>query len=125
MFGKDPVRVGKAEVRPRDLYHALLGPMIETSGLEDVCVLRAWADGDSPAGRATVVVDLADHYDPATGFAAMERLTGWHTAIMAALIAAREVPPGVHSLEKAIPATRFMEEVGRRGFRWTERWEVA
>jgi hypothetical protein len=44
---------------------------------------------------------------------------------MAALIAAGEVPPGVHSLEKAIPVTRFMEEVRRRGFTWTERWEGA
>ena len=42
---------------------------------------------------------------------------------MAALIAAGEVPAGVHSLEKAVAAGRFMEEVARRGFTWTERWE--
>jgi hypothetical protein len=44
---------------------------------------------------------------------------------MAALIGTGEVPAGVHSLEKAVPATRFMEEVRRRGFAWTERWEEA
>ena len=32
------------------------------------------------------MVDLVDRYDPQTGFAAMERLTGWHAAIMAALV---------------------------------------
>lgn len=123
LFGREPVQVGRAEVRPRDLYHALLGPLIETSGLEDVCVLRARAEGEIQGRPSAVVVDLIDRYDPATGFAAMERLTGWHAAIMAALIAAGEVPAGVHSLETAVGATRFMEEVRRRGFTWTERWE--
>ncbi|MBM3695046.1 MAG: hypothetical protein FJW79_03820 [Actinobacteria bacterium] len=123
LFGREPIRVGEAEVRPRDFYHALLGPLIETHGLQDVCVLRARAEGEGTEGPAAVVVDMIDRYDPATGFAAMERLTGWHASIMAALIAAGEVPPGVHSLEKAVAASRFMEEVGKRGFTWTERWE--
>ena len=34
-----------------------------------------------------------------------------------------EVSPGVCSLEKVIPATRFMAEVRRRGFQISERWE--
>jgi lysine 6-dehydrogenase len=122
LFGRDPVRVGKSEVRPRDFYHALLGPLIESEGLEDICVLRARAEGELDGKPAAVTVDMVDRHDPATGFAAMERLTGWHAAIMAALIAAGEVPPGVHSLEKAVPATRFMQEVRRRGLAFVERW---
>lgn len=123
LFGRDAVRVGEVDVIPRDFYHTLLGPMIETSGLEDVCVLRGRAEGEDGTRRATVVVDMVDRHDPATGFAAMERLTGWHAAIMAVLIAAGEVAAGVHSLEKAVSASRFMEEARRRGFAWTERWE--
>jgi lysine 6-dehydrogenase len=123
LFGRDPVRVGKAEVRPRDFYHALLGPMIESEGLVDVCVLRARAEGELDGKPAAVTVDMVDRHDPATGFAAMERLTGWHAAIMAALIATGEVPAGVHSLEKALPATRFMQEVRRRGLSFSERWD--
>jgi lysine 6-dehydrogenase len=123
LFKRDPVRAGRGEVRPRDLYHALLGPMIESEGLVDVCVLRARADGEADGHRVAAVVDMVDRYDPATGFAAMERLTGWHAAIMAALIAGGEVPAGVHSLEKAVAATRFMEEVRQRGFSFSERWE--
>jgi lysine 6-dehydrogenase len=122
LFGRDPIRVGKAEVRPRDFYHSLLGPIIESEGLHDVCVLRARADGEIAGGPAAVTVDMVDRYEPATGFTAMERLTGWHAAIMAALIAAGEVPPGVHSLERAVPATRFMQEVHRRGLSFVERW---
>jgi lysine 6-dehydrogenase len=122
LFGREPVRVGKAEVLPRDFYHALLGPIIESEGLVDVCVLRARAEGEKDGVRTAVTVDMVDRYDPATGFAAMERLTGWHAAIMAALIGAGEVPAGVHSLEKAVPATRFMQEVRRRGFTFSEQW---
>jgi lysine 6-dehydrogenase len=122
LFGRDPVRVGKVEVRPRDFYHALLGPMIESEGLVDVCVLRARAQGELDGEPITVTVDMVDRHDPATGFAAMERLTGWHAAMMAALIATGEVPAGVHSLEKAVPATRFMQEVRHRGISFTERW---
>jgi lysine 6-dehydrogenase len=123
LFGRDPLRVGRTEVRPREFYHALLGPMIESEGLVDVCLLRGRAEGEADGRPVAVEVDMIDRHDPETGFAAMERLTGWHAAIMAALIASGEVPPGVHSLEKAISATRFMEEVRRRGFAFTERWD--
>lgn len=123
LFGREPVRVGKAEVRPRDFYHALLGPMIESEGLVDVCVIRARAEGEADGRPVAVTVDLIDRHDPTTGFAAMERLTGWHAAIMAALIGAGEVPPGVHSLESAVPATRFMQEVAGRGLSFTETWD--
>jgi len=123
LFNREPIRVAKAEVPPRAFYHALLGPLIESEGLRDVCVLRARVEGELAGRPAVVTVDMVDHQDPATGFAAMERLTGWHAAIMAALIAAGEVPPGVHSLEQAVPATRFMQEVRRRGLNFVERWE--
>lgn len=125
LFGREPRRVGEAEVRPRDFYHALLGPMLDTGGPEDICVLRARAEGEGNGRRAAVTVDMVDRFDAATGFSAMERLTGWHASIMAALIAAGEVPPGIHSIEKAVPAGRFMDEVRGRGFTWTERWEDA
>jgi lysine 6-dehydrogenase len=122
LFGREPVRVGRAEIRPRDFYHALLGPIIEAEGLVDVCVLRARAEGELDGQSVAVTVDMVDRYDPATGFAAMERLTGWHAAIMAGLIAVGEVPAGVHSLERAVPATRFMQEVSRRELFFRDRW---
>jgi hypothetical protein len=39
------------------------------------------------------------------------------------LIAHGEVQPGVWPLEKAISATRFLEDVRQRGFHMTERWQ--
>lgn len=42
---------------------------------------------------------------------------------MAQFIPRREIPSGVLPLEKAISATRFLDEVRRRSFHITECWE--
>lgn len=123
LFGEEPIDVGGVQVKPRDLYHKLLRPQIEVDRVIDVCVMRAKGTGEKHGRELSFVVDLIDRYDESTGFTAMERLTGWHAAIMAELIARGEVEKGVWSLEKAIPATRFMEKVRERGFQVTERWE--
>ena len=108
---------------PREVFHALLGPQIETEQIIDVCLMRAIGTGDLNGTQLRVVVDLVDRYDPATGFSAMERLTGWHAAIMAGFIGAGSVAPGVHRMEQAVPAGSFMNEIRARGFQIEERWE--
>ncbi len=124
LFNEEPITVLPGQtVNPRQLYHALLGPKLETGRVIDICLMRAKGTGAKDGSDLSIVIDLIDRYDEATGFTAMERLTGWHAAIMAQFIARREVAPGVWPLEKAIPATRFVDEVRRRGFQITERWE--
>ncbi len=125
LYGEEPVAIGSSDVsiRPREFYHTLLAPKISAERVIDVCIMRARGTGDKHGKDISLVVDLIDNYDEETGFTAMERLTGWHAAIMAGFIARGEVEPGAWPLEKAIPATRFMEEVRRRGFNVTERWE--
>lgn len=112
-----------ATVAPRELYHALLAPQLGAAQIEDICVMRAEGRGEKDGRALSFVVDLIDRYDAATGFTAMERLTGWHAAIMAQFIGRGEVAPGVHPLEKAVPAGRFMDEVRKRGITFSERWE--
>ncbi|MBL8134496.1 MAG: saccharopine dehydrogenase NADP-binding domain-containing protein [Anaerolineae bacterium] len=124
LFREEPLTIADGvTVIPRQMYHALLGPSVETEQVIDVCLMRAKGTGSRDGREVALVIELIDRYDPETGFTAMERLTGWHAAIMAQFIARREVPPGVWSLEKAIAATRFLEEVRRRGFQISERWE--
>lgn len=124
LFREEPLEISPGlHVIPRQLYHALLGPKLETERVIDVCVMRARGTGEQDGRDISFVVELIDRYDEATGFTAMERLTGWHAAIMTQFIARGEVPAGVWPLEKAITAARFMEEVRRRGFAITERWE--
>lgn len=124
IFSEEPLTVAPGlTVSPRQVYHALLAPSIEAERVIDICLMRAKGTGEKDGEDCSLVIDLIDRYDETTGFTAMERLTGWHAAIMAQFIARSEIPPGVWSLEKAISATRFLEEVRRRGFQITERWD--
>ena len=123
LFSEDAVEVDGQAVVPRNLYHRLLEPMIAGPAVRDVCVMRAVGVGEKDGRPARVTVDLVDRYDPVTGFTAMERLTGGHAAIVMALQASGRVPPGVHRMERAIPAAGVMAALEKRGIPHTIRWD--
>lgn len=50
---------------------------------------------------------MLDHHDEATGFTAMERTTGFPTAIVAHMQAAGAVDAGARPLELSVPAAEF------------------
>ncbi len=123
MFELDAVEIGGRSIVPRDVFHALLEPKITAPLIKDVCVMRARGVGvDAEGNTRAVEVDLVDHYDEATGFTAMERITGWHAAIMAEFIARGDVTPGAWAMERAVPAGVFMDKARERGFDVTIRW---
>jgi lysine 6-dehydrogenase len=126
LFEEEPIEVvpGAVRISPRQFYHALIGPQLEVERVIDVCVMRATGVGAKDGRDLRFTVELVDRYDPATGFTGMERLTGWHAAIMAEFIARGEIPPGVHRLEQAVTATRFLDKARQRGFQIAERWEA-
>ena len=66
-------------------------------------------------------MEVIDYYDDATGFTAMQRMTGWHASIVAAMMAKQETPKGSIPLELAVPGWAFVREARRRGFKITER----
>ncbi|MCC6614142.1 MAG: saccharopine dehydrogenase NADP-binding domain-containing protein [Anaerolineae bacterium] len=124
LFRETPFAIAPGlTISPRQVYHALLGPSIEAERVIDVCLMRATGTGEKDGKALSLVIELIDRYDETTGFTAMERLTGWHAAIMTQFIARGAIAPGVLPLEKAISATRFLEKVRRRGFHIMERWE--
>jgi lysine 6-dehydrogenase len=122
LFSEEAIEVGGRTVVPRQLYHRLLEPKIRTPLVRDVCVMRAVGVGEKDGETARVTVDLVDRYDPVTGFTAMERLTGWHAAILMALQARGRVAPGAHRMEQAVAAADVMAELARRGIPHTTRW---
>ena len=123
LFSEDAVEVDGQAVVPRHLYHRLLEPKITAPLVRDVCVMRAVGVGEKEGRPARVTVDLVDRYDPATGFTGMERLTGWHAAILMALQARGRIAPGAHRVEQAVRAGEVMAELERRGIPHTVRWE--
>lgn len=124
LFDLEPIEVGTQTLVPRDVFHALLAPKISAPLVQDVCVMRAKGVGvDGSGNKRAVIIDLIDRYDPHTRFTAMERITGWHAGIMAEFIASGVVSPGAWPMEKAVPATTFMDAVRARGFAVSVRWE--
>jgi len=123
LFSEEPVTIDGQQVVPRRLYHHLLDPKITASQIEDVCIMRAIGIGEKNGRAARVTVDLVDRYDPATGFTGMERLTGWHSAIMMALQASGAIAPGAHRMEQAVRAADVMTALERRGIGHTARWD--
>lgn len=122
LFSQTPITVDGCQISPRALYHALFEPQIRAETVDDVCVMRSLGSGRRDGHEIELSVELIDHRDPLTGFAAMERLTGGHAAIMAGYVADGTVKPGVQRMELAVAATPFVEQVRRRGFQIEERW---
>jgi lysine 6-dehydrogenase len=120
LFGRQPVKVGEAVVAPRDLYHALLQSRIDFPADRDLVVLRVRCDGKDGGHAKSVTLDLMDFHDPATGFRAMERTTGWPAAIVAQMQARGQIDPGAAPLEQAVPPAPFLAELRKRGFELTE-----
>jgi len=122
LFGLEPIDAAGVTVVPRDVLHALLEPRIGGRGgalVRDICVMRVKAIGEL-AGRPTAaLVELIDHYDEATGFTAMQRLTGWHAAIVLGLATRGQLPPGVRAVE-SISGSLVVSEGRKRGWEFTE-----
>ncbi len=122
LFSEQPLEVNGQSIIPRDVYHALLAPKVSAPAILDICVMRAVGIGEKAGKNARVTVDLIDGYDEATGFTGMERLTGWHCALMMGFQARGKITPGAHRMENAVPAKDIMEEVRKRGINFEVRW---
>lgn len=122
LFSEEAIDVNGKPVIPRELYHTLLEPKIRADEIRDICVMRVVGHGLKAGEETTVTVDLIDRYDQETGFTAMERLTGWHCAIMMGFQAQGVVPAGGVAMEVAVPAADFMEAVRQRGIHFEVRY---
>jgi lysine 6-dehydrogenase len=122
LLGQDPIDAGGTRVAPRDVLHALLEPRIGMSPgevVKDLCVMRVTGIGERGGREARATVELVDRYDEGTGFTAMQRLTGWHAAIVLGLAVRGQLPTGVRPVE-SVPGALIVAEGRRRGWHITE-----
>ena len=122
LFSETPVAFGPEgrTIVPRDFYHMLLAKQITAPSFKDTCIMYCRAVGTKAGKPTQAVVTLRDQFDESTGLTGMERLTGWHCAIMMEMIAAGRVPAGARALEALLldaqpTAKAVMDEVARRG----------
>ncbi|MEI6667703.1 MAG: saccharopine dehydrogenase C-terminal domain-containing protein [Acidobacteriota bacterium] len=121
LLGLDPIDAAGTTIVPRDVLHALLEPRIGARGavVRDICIMRVKGIGDRGGQPTEVTVELIDRYDERTGFTAMQRLTGWHAAIVLGLAARGQLPRGVRSVE-SIAGSLIVAEGKKRGWQFTE-----
>ncbi len=124
LFELEPVEVDGHPVVPRHLFHALFEPQVRRDVVEDICLIRAYAVGRKAGQPAAAIVQLVDRYDPETGFSSMERTTGWHASIVAALVARGDIPRGAVPVEVGLAGHVFVEQARRRGFQVTTEIET-
>jgi hypothetical protein len=63
-----------------------------------------------------VTIELMDYYDHRTGFMAMQRVTGWHTSILAILATQGKLSTGSLPVESVVPGKIIVNEARKRGF---------
>lgn len=116
-WSEDQVDVKGALVRPKDVFNTVFGPQLEKFVDLDMCAVRAVGVGKKNGKAAKVQIDIFDKQCEETGFTSMERLTGFSMAIYAIAMAHGEMPAGCIRYENAMPGTRFVEEIQKRGIK--------
>jgi lysine 6-dehydrogenase len=121
-FSEMPVMVDGRLLPPRRLTEALLEPLlVGTTPIQDVVVVRVHCTGRADGRRVRAEVDTLIFHDPDAGLTAMQRCTGFDAAIVAAMMARNEIPPGVAVRELSIDPERYVKELDRRNMRVTRK----
>jgi lysine 6-dehydrogenase len=121
LFDQDPISLDGEKMAPRDFFHTLLEPKIRADEtFQDICLLRVLVGGLKAGIPHEFKADIVDRYDEKTGFTSMQRLTGWHAAIMLEMAVQGRSQKGVYGLETAVDAVEFMAEIKKRGIIMTE-----
>ena len=121
LWSLEPVQVGQQEVVPREVFHALFEPKVQIPGDKDVCIIRIRAVGKKDGHPAEALVELIDTFDDASGFSAMERMTGWTAAIAVEMAAHNLTPRGAGGVESFIPPVPYVAELRKHGLNVTEK----
>ena len=87
-FGKEPVDVGGAKVRPVDLTSKLMFRIWQLGeGEEDLTIVRVTVEGEKGGKRVRYDYELLDRYDQTTNTTSMARTTGFTCTAAARLVA--------------------------------------
>ncbi len=113
------VLVRRMRQRLGGAYHDAVVVRVEIEG-------TAGSTADAPGEAGTLVYEIVDRFDEASGLSAMQRCTGFPAAAAAVLLGTRAVPGGgVGAAEQVLPVEPFFAMLAERGIHVSERWEPA
>jgi lysine 6-dehydrogenase len=116
LTGSEPVEFPGGKISPREMLAHCLTQTLDVPG-SDVVLVLAEAEGWDTGGNAVrKTIRIIDHHDQVHDITAMMRMTGYPTAIIARMLAAREIDaPGARCQELVVPGARMIEELRLRG----------
>jgi len=118
----DPVALNGYKIIPREFFATVAGPCLKFEDEPDLLALRVIVRGKKERKKVEIIYDVLDYADSKTGFSAMQRTTGFSSAIVLEMLAQGMIRErGVVSLERAVPGKLFLNEIRRRGIRVRER----
>jgi lysine 6-dehydrogenase len=121
----EPVRVNGYKIIPRQVFVALAEPRLRFSNDRDCLVMKVIVKGEKDGKKIQIVYDVLEFEDPATGFSAMQRTTGFSAAVILEMLAQGLVrQKGVVPVEKAVSGSDFIEKIRKRGVAVHERTET-
>ncbi|MBC8065805.1 MAG: saccharopine dehydrogenase NADP-binding domain-containing protein [Chlorobia bacterium] len=116
-WGAEPVVTRSGEAIPIEVFHKLMGEAFRDPSDKDQVIVRGVGVGSKQRNRKRIQLDIHEKHDDATGFTAMERLTGFSTATYAKHVAGGHCGPGCHRYETAMTGVKFLGEIQERGIR--------
>lgn len=116
-WDENPVKTRTGEAVPLHLFHKLLGEALRDPSDKDLIVVRGIGMGTRDGKRMKLQIDILEKHDDATGFTAMERMTGFSTAIYADQLAKGNMVPGALRYETAMPGKVYVAELEKRGIK--------
>lgn len=114
-WDETPVKTRSGEAVPLHLFHKLMGEALRDPADRDMIIVRGVGIGTKDGKKMKLQVDMLEKHDEKTGFTAMERMTGFSTAIYADQLAKGNMPAGALRYETAMPGTLYMSELQKRG----------
>jgi lysine 6-dehydrogenase len=110
------VDVDGVKVVPREVFVKVVSPRLTKPKGRDLVALRVIVEGTKDGRAKRVGWELLDYYDEARGISAMMRTTGYSLSITGQMQARGEIKPaGVWTPDECVPASRYIEELARRG----------
>jgi lysine 6-dehydrogenase len=117
LLSTDPVSVGGAAVRPRDVFVALVDAKLRRPEARDLVALRVVVAGRRAGKAATVTFSVLDRFDERHGMSAMMRTTGYSLSVTGQLQVAGDVPAGVTTAYEGTPFDRYVSALAARDVR--------
>jgi lysine 6-dehydrogenase len=116
LLGLEPVDVKGVKVVPRDAFVAVVSPVLEKAGVEDLVALQVVARGTSNGRPASVGFRLLDYFDARHKVSAMMRTTGYSLSVTAQMqLDGRIAAAGVRASYEVTPFKAYVAELEQRG----------